>query len=314
MIRKLIACFTAVLLSCLSFSPAQAEPDYALEAVEIEQGVWVVEGSTANFSRENGGNIVNTAFIETGEGVVVIDTGPSRRYGEALRRLIEKTTREAITHVLLTHHHPDHVFGNQAFDFDFLYMLEASQELLRRDGEAFADNMYRLVGDWMRGTEIVIPEKLLQPGEWKVGERRLELLELSGHTGADLAIFDETSGVLFAADLVFHDRALTTPQSPGLEVWLADLERLEALPYRWLVPGHGAPGMGDAALQQTRDYLLWLDGALTRAASQGLSMTEAAAMEIPPRFDTLEGRRYELTRTVTHLYPAYEKAVLALLE
>ncbi|UYG02786.1 quinoprotein relay system zinc metallohydrolase 1 [Halomonas sp. LR3S48] len=314
MIRKLIAYFTAVLLSCLSISPVQAEPDYALEAVEIEQGVWVVEGSTANFSRENGGNIVNTAFIETGEGVVVIDTGPSRRYGEALRRLIEKTTREPITHVLLTHHHPDHVFGNQAFDFDSLYMLEASQELLRRDGEAFADNMYRLVGDWMRGTEIVIPEKLLQPGEWKVGERRLELLELSGHTGADLAIFDETSGVLFAADLVFHDRALSTPQSPGLEVWLADLERLEALPYRWLVPGHGASGMGDAALQQTRDYLLWLDGALTRAASQGLSMTEAAAMEIPPRFDTLEGRRYELTRTVTHLYPAYEKAVLALLE
>ena len=314
MMRHFLSRLMAPILVGLACATAQAGTDYALEAMEIEPGVWVVEGSKENFSRENGGNIVNTAFLETGAGVVVIDTGPSRRYGEALKRLIEGTTHEPITHVLLTHHHPDHVFGNQAFDPDTLYMLDTAKELLRRDGEAFADNMYRLVGDWMRGTEIIMPEKTLHPGEWEVGNRRLHLLEFTGHTGSDLVVFDEESKVLFAADLVFHDRALTTPQSPGLTTWIEDLERLEALPFRWLVPGHGAPSMGNMALQQTRDYLAWLDEALTRAASEGWSMTEVTAMDIPSRFDALEGSRYELTRTVTHLYPAYEKAALMLLE
>ena len=55
-------------------------------------GVWVVEGANADFSPANGCNIINTAFVGTGAGVVVINTGPSRLYGEQLRALIARTT------------------------------------------------------------------------------------------------------------------------------------------------------------------------------------------------------------------------------
>lgn len=55
--------------------------DYHLQPRQIAEGVWLLEGSTDNFAAENGGNIVNVGFIETADGVVVIDTGPSRRYG-----------------------------------------------------------------------------------------------------------------------------------------------------------------------------------------------------------------------------------------
>ncbi|TFH86296.1 quinoprotein relay system zinc metallohydrolase 1 [Billgrantia azerbaijanica] len=302
-----------LLLVDVGSSLAQDGLEYRLEATEITPGVWVVEGSTESFSRENGGNIVNTAFIETDVGVVVIDSGPSRRYGEAFRALIETTTGKSITHVLITHHHPDHAFGNQAFEPETLYMLPASRELLARDGDAFSDNMYRLVGDWMRGTEIVLPPNTLEPGEWQVGNRRFRLLELTGHTGSDLVVFDETSGVLFTADMLFYDRALTTPQSPGLDVWAAELEALEALPYRWVVPGHGPVVEGDVAFRQMQDYLAWLDRTLSQAATEGLSMMEVMNLPIPERFEGVAERRHELIRTTTHLYPHYEKAALALL-
>ena len=59
--------------------------DYRLEPRQIARDTWVLEGSTDNFSQENGGNIVNIGFIVTDAGVVLIDTGPSRAYGEALR-------------------------------------------------------------------------------------------------------------------------------------------------------------------------------------------------------------------------------------
>ena len=295
-----------LLLTCLLAGLAQAL-DYQLQPRQIAEGVWLVEGSTDNFAAENGGNIVNVGFIETSAGVVVIDTGPSRRYGEALRQRIEQVTGKPLLRVLLTHHHPDHVLGNQAFSDVPIAALPGTTRLLAEQGDAMAENMYRLVGDWMRGTEVVLPSEALEEGELEIGGRRLRLLALRGHTGADLAILDERSGVLFAGDLLFYQRALTTPNSPGLDVWLADLDRLEALPWKQIVPGHGPLATDAAPFVQMRDYLGWLDGVLRQGAEQGAEMNELIRAPIPERFAGVSLSRYELIRSVSHLYPRYER-------
>ncbi|WP_248284574.1 MBL fold metallo-hydrolase, partial [Pseudomonas urethralis] len=194
--------------------PAQSNLDYRLAPRQMAEGTWLLEGSTDNFAKANGGNVVNTAFILTGEGVVVIDSGPSRRYGEALRRAIATVTDKPVLEVLLTHHHPDHVLGNQAFTDVPIGALAGTAAFLREQGDAMAENMYGMVGDWMRGSEVVLPTRVVEPGVREVGGHRLRLLGLRGHTGADLAIRDETTGVLFAGDLLFYQRALTTPNSP----------------------------------------------------------------------------------------------------
>jgi quinoprotein relay system zinc metallohydrolase 1 len=298
-----------LLLLCLGL-PARADLDYRLTPRQIAEDTWLLEGSTDNFARGNGGNIVNSAFIVTASGVVVIDSGPSKRYGEALRQAIAATTGQPVVELLLTHHHPDHVLGNQAFGDVPIGALAATGELLREQGEAMAENLYRLVGDWMRGTEVVLPNRVLEPGMLEVGGHRLRLLGLSGHTGADLAIFDETTGVLFAGDLVFHDRALTTPNSPGLEVWLKDLDTLQALPWKQVVPGHGPVASDDRPFAQMRDYLGWLDGLMRDGAARGDDMAEMIRRPIPERFAGISLTRYELIRSVSHLYPRYERKQL----
>ncbi len=285
--------------------------DYHLQPRQIAEGVWLLEGSTDNFAAENGGNIVNVGFIETADGVVVIDTGPSRRYGEALRQSIEKTTGKPVLRVLLTHHHPDHVLGNQAFAGVPIAALPETTRLLAEQGDAMAENMYRLVGDWMRGTEVVLPTEVAQEGTLEFGGRRLQLLALRGHTGADLAILDERTGVLFAGDILFYQRALTTPNSPGLDVWLADLDRLEAMPWKQIVPGHGPVTTDAAPFVQMRDYLGWLDGLLRQGAEQGAEMNELIRAPIPERFAQVNLSRYELIRSVSHLYPRYERQAMA---
>ncbi|ROM40297.1 MBL fold metallo-hydrolase [Pseudomonas protegens] len=295
-----------LLLLCLGL-PARADLDYPLKPRQIAAGTWLLEGSTDNFAKANGGNIVNTGFIVTDSGVVVIDSGPSKRYGEALRRAIAATTDKPVIQLLLTHHHPDHVLGNQAFGDVPIGALAGTADLLRQQGEAMAENMYRMVGDWMRGTEVVLPTQVLEPGVLEVGGHRLRLLSLSGHTGADLAILDENTGVLFAGDLVFYERALTTPNSPGLGVWLKDLDTLQALPWKLIVPGHGPVASDTAPFAQMRDYLGWLDGLMRDGAAQGDDMAEMIRRPIPERFAGISLTRYELIRSVSHLYPRYER-------
>ncbi len=302
-----------LLLLCLGL-PARADLDYSLKPRQIAAGTWLLEGSTDNFAKANGGNIVNTGFIVTDSGVVVIDSGPSKRYGEALRRAIAATTDKPLIQLLLTHHHPDHVLGNQAFGDVPIGALAGTSDLLRQQGEAMAENMYRMVGDWMRGTEVVLPTQVLEPGVLEVGGHRLRLLGLSGHTGADLAILDENTGVLFAGDLVFYERALTTPNSPGLGVWLKDLDTLQALPWKLIVPGHGPVASDTAPFAQMRDYLGWLDGLMRDGAAQGDDMAEMIRRPIPERFAGISLTRYELIRSVSHLYPRYERQRLQRLD
>ncbi|EIK51992.1 MAG: quinoprotein relay system zinc metallohydrolase 1 [Pseudomonadaceae bacterium] len=297
--------FTLILACCLAL-PAQAELRYDLQPQQIAENVWLLEGSTDNFEQRNGGNIVNTGFIVTEAGVVVIDSGPSKRYGEAMREAIAGVTDRPVIKLLLTHHHPDHVLGNQAFADVPIAALAGTTELLREQGDAMAENMYRLVGDWMRGTEVVLPNETLQPGTLEIGGHRLRLLALRGHTGADLAVLDENSGVLFASDILFYQRALTTPNSPGLDIWLADLDELQAQPWKLLVPGHGPVASDDAPFVQMRDYLGWLDGLLRDAAASGADMNEVIDSPIPERFAGISLTRFELIRSVTHLYPKYE--------
>ncbi|POA51786.1 MULTISPECIES: quinoprotein relay system zinc metallohydrolase 1 [unclassified Pseudomonas] len=302
-----------LLLLCLGL-PARADLDYQLKPRQIAAGTWLLEGSTDNFAKANGGNIVNTGFIVTDSGVVVIDSGPSKRYGEALRRAIAATTDKPVIQLLLTHHHPDHVLGNQAFGDVPIGALAGTSDLLRQQGEGMAENMYRMVGDWMRGTEVVLPTQVLEPGVLEVGGHRLRLLGLSGHTGADLAILDENTGVLFAGDLVFYQRALTTPNSPGLGVWLKDLDTLQALPWKLIVPGHGPVASDTAPFAQMRDYLGWLDGLMRDGAAQGDDMAEMIRRPIPERFAGISLTRYELIRSVSHLYPRYERQRLQRLD
>ena len=212
--------------------------------------------------------------------------------------------------MLLTHHHPDHVLGNQAFTDVPIGALAGTAALLREQGDAMAENMYRLVGDWMRGTEVVLPTRVVEPGVRDVGGHRLRLLGLRGHTGSDLAILDETTGVLFAGDLLFYQRALTTPNSPGLDVWLHDLDTLQALPWKQLVAGHGPLASDAQPFVQMRDYLTWLDNLLRDGAARGDDMAEMIRSPIPERFAGLSLTRYELIRSVSHLYPRYERRQL----
>lgn len=287
--------------------------EYLLNPKKITENTWVIEGSTEDFSKKNGGNIVNVGFILTPNGVVLIDTGPSFKYGQELRKTIERITGKKIILVLLTHHHPDHVLGNQAFHDVPIAALTKTTDLLHEQGDTLAENMYRLVGDWMRGTEVVLPTEKVQEGILDVQGYELRVFEFKGHSGADLVVLDEATGVLFTGDIVFYQRALTTPHTPSIDVWLEDIERLNQLDWKYIVPGHGPIRSDRAPLIQMREYLLWLDQLFAESAARGLDMNQVLRSKIPDRFKGVSLASYELIRTVSHLYPKYERQYLKLL-
>lgn len=298
----------------IALAAGAAEMDYGLTPQPVAPDVYVFIGKTEDFDTTNGGNIVNTGFIVARDGVIVVDSGPSLRYGRQMREAITRVTSKPIVMVINTHHHPDHFLGNQAFADLPITTLAEIQKGIVTEGNAFAENLFRMSGDWMSGTEVVAPTQTLVAGTQTIGGRRVRVMALDGHTGADLALVDETSGVLFAGDLVFDHRAPTTPHA-DVDHWQSSLAILEAIMLKGevkvLVPGHGPVSRDTAAIGWTRDWLVWLTGSLHEAADLGLDMNDTLTRPMPQKYQNIPLARSEYRRSVSRLYPKIEAAALA---
>ena len=309
-----VLALTVLGLGWQSGATAQANAerlDYGLHPREIAPSVWVIEGAVQDFSKANGCNIINTGFITSPEGTVVINTGVSRLYGEQQRRAIQEVTPAPVQQVVNLNLHPDYFFGNQAWADRTLVGLSGTIEGQQREGKAYEDNLYRLCGDWMKGSVSTPARQALQPGAGVLGAHDLLWLRLSGHTSDDLVLIDRTAKVMFAGGLVFMNRVPTAPHA-NIDQWRNSLQELQRLvkthEVEWIVPSHGPVHQGAQGIAQTLDWLTWIDHTFAAAAQRGQTLGEVMRSSIPARFQAWAAMPDEYLRTVTYLYPGYELA------
>jgi len=320
------ALLAAALLAGAALLPAAAQApqvdvarlDYGLKARALADGVWVVEGANDDFAVANGCNIINLGLIATAEGTLVVNTGTSRLHGQQLRALAERTTGQRVARVVHLNLHPDYFLGNQAFADVPRLATPTTRAGIAREASAYENNLYRLCGNWMRGTEALGPDTDLPlgpdgRGTLALGGRTFDLTELSGHTDSDLVLVDRASGVAFVGGLVFVQRVPTTPHA-RVERWLQSLDRLQAMGLRTLVPSHGpvqvGPERAAEGIAQTRRFLQWIDRSFSAWAAQGWDMNEVLRAPVPDEFRQWAAFRTEYVRNVAHLYPVYEQKVL----
>jgi quinoprotein relay system zinc metallohydrolase 1 len=292
-------------------SPNKATFDYGLKATALPGGWYLLAGANDDFSQDNGCNIINTGFYMDDTGVYVINTGTSRLYGEQQRAVIESVSKgKPVKQVLALNLHPDYFLGNQAYQPETLAATRLTMQGIKAEAKLYENNLYRLCGDWMKATESVFPTQTLLPASMQsMGSKKIQAIELKGHTDSDLVIYDPAAGVMWAGGLVFHNRIVTTPHA-RLKPWIESLKQLQAMKPKLVIPSHGPISQGTVAIDQTLDYLTWLDSRLKQAAANGEEMIDVMKRGVPDRFMGFAAYPAEFYRNVTNLYPLYEKEAL----
>ncbi|ARE39101.1 SoxH protein [Rhodovulum sp. P5] len=248
-----------------------------LDLQEIAPRLWVHKGAIAEPDRVNGGDVSNIAVVIGDASVAVIDTGSARWMGESLWRAVRARTKLPVSHVILTHMHPDHVFGASVFDGARVVGHAGLARALADRQANYLESLASLIGaDRLIGTappdiDLAIDGKM----EIDLGGRVLELSTWpTAHTGNDLTVVDRVSGTLLAGDLVFdgHIPAL----DGSVTGWQAVLEQMAGQPPVRVVPGHGGPVLpwpaGGAA---TARYLGVLAADTRAAIADGLRLGAA---------------------------------------
>lgn len=261
-----------------------AEQDRAahqpLNVREIAAGVFLSQGTVEVFSPANHGHISNIGFIVGAQAVAVIDTGGSFTTGQALLAAIKLRTDLPVRHVINTHMHPDHIFGNAAFvgdDVSFWGHSKLTSALQRRGQQYLQANSALLGKAAFDGTQIVLPNRTVEDtAEIDLGGRVLDLkARPTAHTDNDITVFDRQTKTLWLGDLLFTDHV---PALDGSILgWLTVMEHLSEVDAKWIVPGHGpATDNWPEALGPQRRYLEKLTTEIRMHLQNGTTLAEAA--------------------------------------
>jgi quinoprotein relay system zinc metallohydrolase 2 len=228
-------------MTALLLAAAGASGAADLRVEEIAPGNYVHYGTHEERTRANLGDQANIGFVVGERCVAVIDTGGSLALGVALREAIRRVTPLPVCYVVLTHVHPDHLFGAAAFRADsaqFVGHAELPRALAAR-GKFYRSTLQRDLGDLAAGSEVVPPTLLVSDRlTLELGGRRLAVRAWPvAHTDNDLTVYDEQTATLWVSDLLFIDH---TPVVDGSILgFVKVMESLAAMPARQYVSGHG---------------------------------------------------------------------------
>jgi len=173
--------------------------------------------------------------------VAVIDAGGSPRVGAALREAVRRVTRLPIRYLILTHGHPDHIFGWSAFATDGPQIVGHNKlpRALALRGGHYVRNFSRILGDGAGALKLptinlTVSDRL----ELDLGGRVLVLrAHNTAHSDSDLSVYDSRTGTLWLSDLLFRERIPVVDGS--IKGWLTVMGEVAAIGAERVVPGHG---------------------------------------------------------------------------
>ncbi len=315
MIRGRRAALLAIGLACAAFNAISilaAEPPPPPRT--LAPGIHVFPGSAAAPDAANGGVVANVGVIVGGAAVVVIGTGTSDTDGERLLAELHRLTDLPVVLAIDTYAGPEHVLGNSAFARHGIALLahrETDRYMVQNCASCIRNLATAVGGESLRGTRLERPTRLIDDSTTLAeAGRTLDILYFGAtQQPGSIAVFDRTSGVLFAGGLASFDVVPDTHDA-DIDAWLAALRQLRRLPLTAVVPGRGPAG-APGRLDEVADYLAGLAQASRRAYDAGISIAAAGSRVELPRFE--RWAMYETThrRNVHFQYLRLEAQELA---
>ena len=276
-------CFSSIvvfLITALTLcSPAASDSQISTKSfIEVATGVFVRYGLHREISKQSLPHIANHGFVVGEKSVAIIDPGGSLKAAQSTLKAVEQLTELPVTHVIVSHMHPDHSVGLAAYSELPDTVILGHKKL----ADALYANLDFFTDNFIDNTERRKLEKLLDANRLQpistgdtidLGNRVLTLDSFDrAHTSTDITVLDNQHNLLWAGDLLFVERLPSLDGS--LRGWVEALERLEQRKASIVIPGHGISGSWEQLVKPQRKYLTDLLISTRLAIKNGISLRE----------------------------------------
>lgn len=278
---------------------ADAKDSEPLPYYQIAADTYLLYGNAAVVDEHNRGFIGNAGFVVTPVGVVVIDCLGTPKLGRRMIATIRSVTQTPITHLILTHHHPDHAFGAQAFRaLTDAVILSHEGALDYLSSETFDNSVtYRqeMLGKDMESFAPVRPDRLLGGERFtryslNVGGRRFDIYNVGQHhSDGDLVVHQVDADIVWISDLAFNNRVTYMADGHSDQVLQAQEWLLQHFSNaKLMVPGHGSAQTPPfPMIQRTHEYVRKLRREMREAVNAGIGLNQAVASARFPEWESV---------------------------
>lgn len=248
-----------------------ADLDLILEAVQVTERVYYFKGSLEGRTYENQAFNNNQAFVVTDEGVVLIDSGPSRQVARRIAQAVAGVTDQPVRWVINSGSQDHRWLGNAYFADEGagIIALKRTAETQARFAGQHMTRLKGILRDRLEGTRPMPAPAPVDADRHAVnlGGVDFELIYAGdAHFPGDVLVWIPSEETVFAGDIVYLDRMLGIHPWSDIRGWLDAFAALEALGPRHVIPGHGGASDLAKARAETGDYL----AAVFAGVQQGL--------------------------------------------
>ena len=225
--------------------------DSPLPVYRIASDTYMFLGSISTLDKDNRGFNGNAGFIVTSEGVVVIDTLGTPMLGRRVIATIRSLTDKPIRYLIVTHNHPDHSYGAEAFAGIDTVTVIAHKGTTRYNMSETLDSSvdYRreVLPEDMQGFKPVAADKYIDAESFtryriELGDGVFDIYNTGQHhSHGDLVVHQLKQDVVWISDLAFNQRTTFLGDGHSKQIILAQDWLLDHFSTaKLMVPGHGS--------------------------------------------------------------------------
>ncbi len=198
--------------------------------------------SNSVWAHTKGETFGHVAFVRMKDMLVFVDSGYFPEVIKEAREKAEKITGLSVKYLIITHHHGDHVLGNQYFEDCEIISAKPvhkilknywTEEAVKRIKERDPVNFSNL--------KIVLPNKTFVDS-YTISDDNLtlEIIQTNGHTDGSSFVFILEEEVLIAGDLLFAEEVpYFGDGTTNVYAWIKAYKQMIDLNPKVIVPGHG---------------------------------------------------------------------------
>jgi glyoxylase-like metal-dependent hydrolase (beta-lactamase superfamily II) len=277
------------IISLLFFTIAVFGFDYHLKSYKMAEDVECFFGLSSTANEINGGNIINSCYVRTKEGYVVIDSGPTYSYAQQANRVMNDKERLPVKYLINTTAEEPHILGNNFYKEQGAKLI-GPKEYKRYEGRDLFELEKSIGLDAFQNTRIVPLDQYIESDETiYLGDLEINIIKIINESNRYLIVYIPNRDIIFVGDMIFNNRLPSLKSGRSIIRWLEALQKIEETSWKRLISSHGI-NTRYTAMKNTKSYLTILRDTITQKIERGES--KESILESTKMFSFMEDALY----------------------